>query len=146
MTLRAHLLDLSVQVAHPLPDAPSLDLDLLLAEAAASPHSPPPAADLPVIGVGADQTRQEMVQPSGLHLQAAFMGASVLGKDLEDDLRPVEHPSLERQLEVALLARAQIFVADDEVELALDLQIAQRLNFAHADEMRGVDFLAPLHV
>src|SRR5262249_36906947 len=96
VALRAHLLDLAVEVADPLANAPPLDLDLLLAEAAARPHSPTPAAHLAVVGVGADQPWQQVVQPCRLDLQPALMGARVLSKDLEDDLRPIEHARLER--------------------------------------------------
>ncbi len=74
------------------------------------------------------------------------MGASVLGKDLEDDLGAVEHTRLDRQLEVALLPRAEVFVADHDVEAALELHIAQRLDLAHSDEVCGVDHGPPLHV
>src|SRR5207237_1292439 len=106
VALGADLLDLPIEVAHPLPDAAALDLDLLLAETAASPHAPSPAAHLAVVRVGADQTRQQVMESSRLHLQPSFVSARVLGEDLEDDLGPVEDPSLDLQLEVALLTRA----------------------------------------
>src|SRR5690349_16599362 len=133
------MLDLAVEVADALADAPALHLDLLLAEASARPHSPTPPANLTVVRVGADQSRQQVMQARRLDLQTAFVCAGVLGEDLEDDLGAVEHPRLDRQLQVALLSRAQVLVADDEVELALELQIAQGLHLAHADEMRRVD-------
>src|SRR5439155_25466729 len=91
----AHLLDVAVEVADAFATPGPFDLDLLLAETAARPHSPPPAPDLPVVRVCADQARQQVVQASSLDLEPAFMGARVLGKDLEDDLRPIEHPRLD---------------------------------------------------
>ncbi len=139
MALRAHLLDLTFDVADSPADAPALDLDLLLAETTARPHSPPPSTDLAVVGVGADESGQQMVESGRFDLETALMGTRMLGEDLEDDLRPVEHARLDLQLEVALLARAQILVADHEVERALELHVAQRFDLAHADEMCRID-------
>jgi len=146
VSLCAHLLDLSVEVADPLADAAALDLDLLFTESTARPHSPSAPTDLPVVRVGADQARQQVVQASSFDLQSSFMRAGVLGKDLEDDLGPIQHTGLDGQLQVALLAWTQVLVADDQVELAFKLQVAERLDLAPADEVRGIDFGPPLHV
>ncbi len=61
VALRPDLLDLAVEVADPFADAPALDLDLLLTETAACPDPTSPASDLAVVGVGADQARQQVV-------------------------------------------------------------------------------------
>lgn len=74
------------------------------------------------------------------------MGPRMLGKDLEDDFRSVDNSRLDVKLEVALLTRTEIVVADDEIELALELHVAQRFDFAHPDEMRGVDLAVALKV
>src|SRR3989442_999363 len=68
VALSADLLDLPVEVPHPFPDPPALHFDLLLAESAACPHSPTPPTNLTVVGVGADQPRQEVMQPRRLDL------------------------------------------------------------------------------
>ena len=146
VALGAHLLDLSVQVAHPLANPPLLDLDLLLAKAPARSHPSPPSAHLPVVGVRTDQPRQKVMQARRLDLQAPFMGAGVLSEDLQDHLGPVEHPRLQRQLEVSLLSRAQVLVAHDQVEGALLPHLAQRLDLAHPYEMSRVDIASSLHV
>ena len=146
VALRADLLDLPVEVAHPFPDAPALHFDLLLAKPTAGPHSPTTPADLAVVGIGADQPRQQVMQPRRFDLEPALVRARVLGKDLEDDLRAIENPGLDLELEVALLARAEVFIADHDVEFALQLQVAQRSDLAHAEEMRRVDLGSPLHV
>ena len=65
------------------------------------------------------------MEPRGLDLETPLMRARVLGEDLEDDLGPVEDSGLECEFEVSLLPRAQVFVADDNVVLALNLQVAQ---------------------
>src|SRR5258708_38456948 len=87
-----------------------------------------------------------MVQARRFDLQPALVGTRVLGEDLEDHLCAVEHTNLELQLEVALLSRAQVVVADDQVECALELQLAQLVQLAHADEMGRGDPRAPLDV
>src|SRR5229473_1834118 len=146
MSLRTHLFDLTLEVPHALADAPALDLDLLLAETTASPHPTSPASDLAVIRVGADQPRQKVVQAGCLDLQTALMCARVLGKDLEDHLGAVEDSGLQLELQVALLTRTEIVVANDQIEGAFELELAQLLDLAHADEMRRLYRRTPLHV
>src|SRR5439155_16435851 len=138
--------DLAVQVPDPFPDPPALDLDLLLAKTTAGPYSPTPTADPAAVGIGADEARQEVMQPGRLDLETTFVGARMLGEDLEDDLGPIHHARLDLELEIALLARAEVLVADHHVELALELQVAQRGDLACADEVRRVHIGAPLHV
>src|SRR5207247_824669 len=114
VALGSDQLDLAIEIADALADTAALDLDLLLAEAAARPHSPAPPTDLPVVGISADQPRQQVMQPRRFDLQATFVRARMLGEDLEDDLGAIEHAGLDRQLEVALLARAEVLVASSE--------------------------------
>jgi hypothetical protein len=146
MTLRAHLFDFLLYIAHAPADATPLDLDLLLTKTTARSNSAAPPTDLTVIGIRADKSWQQVMQTRSLDLQAAFMRARMLRKDLEDDLGPVEDTRLHIQLEVALLARAQIFVADDDVERAFELHVAQLFYLAHTYEVRRVDLAAALHV
>src|ERR1700730_16544865 len=90
------------------------------------PRAPtPPPAHLAVVRVGADQPWQKVVEARGLDLQAALMGSRVLRKDLQDHLGAVEHARLELAFQVALLARAQTVVADDQIEGAFQLQLAK---------------------
>src|SRR6266566_2684131 len=60
--LRAHLLDLALEIAHALADASAFDLDLLLTETAAGSHPTSAATDLAVVCVGADQPGEQMVK------------------------------------------------------------------------------------
>src|SRR5262249_19595090 len=137
--LHADLRDLTIQVTHAFANPPALDFDLLLAEPASRPHSPTPPADLPVVRVGADQAGQQVVQPRRFDLEAALVSTGVLGEDLEDDLGAIEDTRLDRQLQVALLARAQVFVGDDEVIAPFELELAKRVHLAHTDQVRRVD-------
>jgi hypothetical protein len=74
------------------------------------------------------------------------MGSGMLGKDLEDDLGPIEDARLDVQLQVALLSRAQVFIANDEVERTFQLHVAQGFDLAHSYEMRRIDLGPALHV
>jgi hypothetical protein len=146
MALCAHLLDLSLHVANALADPPPLDLNLLLTEPTTGTHTTAPPTDLSVIGIGADETRQQVMQARGFDLQPAFVCARVLGEYLEDDLRAVEHPRFHGQLEVSLLTWTQIFVADDQIECTFQLHLSQRVDFSHSDEVGRIDRAAPLHI
>src|SRR4029077_15301926 len=97
-------------------------------------------------GVGTDKARQQVMQSRRLNLQAAFVSARMLGEDLEDDVCSVEHANLERAFKVALLPRAQVFIADEHVERPLEHHLAQSLALSGADEMRRFDLSAPLQV
>src|SRR5207249_5514686 len=108
VSLRPHLLQLSLQVSQALADPASLDLDLGLAGASTGAD----AAHLAVVVIGPDQPRKQVVELGRLHLQSTLPGASVLREDVEDQLGAVDDPRLELLFEVALLARAQVLVAD----------------------------------
>jgi hypothetical protein len=146
VTLGTHLLDLLLCVANSLANTALLDLDLLLTKTTARSDSTSPPTDLTVVGIRPDQSWQQVMQTRRFDLQAALMGAGMLGKDLEDDLGPIEDARLDVQLQVALLSRAQVFVADDEVERTFQLHVAQRLDLAHSNEVRRIDLGPALHV
>jgi len=79
-----------------------------------------------------------VVKAGGFDLQASLMGARVLREDVENHLRSVEHPHLELAFEVSLLARAEVVVADNDVECALSAHLAKLVDLAHPNEMRRV--------
>jgi len=115
---------------------------LLLAGTAAGPD----ATALAVIVPGPDQPGQQVVQLRRLDLQPALVSARVLGEDLQDHLGPIKNSCLELALEVALLTRAEVLVADDHVEAAFQLHLTQLFDLAHADEVRRVDRAPRLNV
>src|SRR6202011_4149561 len=104
VALALDLADLLLEVLQTSPDAPPLDLDLLLAGAAAGAD----AAALAVVVPGPDQPRQEVMELRRLDLETTLVGACVLGEDVEYQLGSIDHPRLELLLQVALLAWAQI--------------------------------------
>src|SRR6266542_2825190 len=92
------------------------------------------------------RTRAPVSAFSSVDLQAYFVCARVLREDLQDHLGPIEDSRLQLTLEVALLSRAEVLVADHEVEATLQLELAQLVDLAHADEMRGIHLAAPLDI
>ena len=60
-----------------------------------------------------------VLQLRQLHLQLALGAGRVVGEDVEDDRRPVDHRQAQRLFEVALLAGTQLIVAGDQVGVAL---------------------------
>jgi hypothetical protein len=81
-----------------------------------------------------------------LHLEAALAGPRVEGEDVEDHLGAVDDLDAELLLEVALLARAEVLVADQGLEPELAPALAKLLDLAAADEERGLDLLTALDV
>ena len=51
------------------------------------------------------EARQLVLQLRKLHLQLALTGAGVAGKDVQDQLRPVDHAAGQGVIEVAQLGR-----------------------------------------
>ena len=135
-----HLVQLTIEVAKPLADAAPFDLDLGLAGTSAGAD----AAHLAVVVVGTDQARKQVVELSRLDLQAALSSAGVLREDVEDQLRTVDHPDLELLFEVALLPRAQVVVADQEVVLELRTPLLDLGHLAASDEDGGLDLVPVL--
>ncbi len=83
-------------------DHPAVQLDLLLARAAA--HAG--AAGLPLqVRPAPHQPGADVLQPRQLDLQLAFVAAGALGEDLQDQQRAVVDRKAEVALEVALLRR-----------------------------------------
>ena len=142
LALVADLLQLPLEVLQAAADAPPLHLDLLLTRAA--PGSD--AADLPVVVVRADQPRQQVVELGRLDLQPALPSARVLGEDVEDQLRAVDHAQPQLALEVPLLAGAQVLVADQDVVADLVLGLPQLFDLALADEQGRLDLGPALDV
>src|SRR5207249_11069739 len=121
VTLSPHVLQLLLQVAQALSNPTPLDLDLSLTGAAAGAD----AAHLAVVVVGADEARKQVVELRRLDLEAALSGARVLREDVEDQLGPIDDPRPQLPLEVALLPRAQVLVADQEVVLQLAAPLSE---------------------
>ena len=63
------------------------------------------------------ESGKAIAQQCQLHLRSTLRGASVLGKDIQDDCRAVNRRSPESLLEISLLGRAQIVVKNDGINV-----------------------------
>jgi len=59
--------------------------------------------------------REVVLQLRQLDLELALRGHSMLGEDVEDQLRPVDHPRLEGVLELTLLHRRELVVDEQRL-------------------------------
>jgi len=92
------------------------------------------------------EPRKQVMQLRRFDLQPPFLGARALGKDVQDQLGPVDHLDVELFLQVALLPRGQLLVEDQQVEVRFMLERTERLPLALPDEERGVGVLPPLRL
>ena len=82
----------------------------------------------------AGEPRQHVLKLRQLDLQLAFAGARVAGKDVQNELRPVENPAGKLGLEVAQLGRRQVVVEEHQVGLGRGDDPGNLLDFARADQ------------
>jgi hypothetical protein len=69
-----------------------------------------------------------------LDLQLAFMAASALGEDVEDETRPVDHAAFERGFQIALLRGRESVIENDQFDVIRHAREAQLFHFPAADE------------
>ena len=95
--------------------------------------SPGPLVPIPPpepleVGPQAPHPREVVLELGQLDLELALGAVGVVGEDVEDHRRAVDHRHAERLLEVALLARHELVVAGDEVGVRagdLDLELGE---------------------
>ena len=87
---------------------PPVDLELLFAR----PYGADAAHMLGKMRPRVREARVQRFHLGELHLDAGLVGARVLCKNVEDELRPVDHLALHDLLDVAYLARGQLSVDD----------------------------------
>src|SRR5438034_8133007 len=97
--LLADLLDVFIQLADAMTDAPPIAFQFLLARAARPDARAQPGQVAP-----AHKPRQQMMQLRCLDLQAALLGARPLSKNIEDQFGSVDHLDLESALQISLLS------------------------------------------
>lgn len=97
--LGPHAFDTLFQFADARSDAAPVILELLLTRSACADA----AAETRQHGPATRQPRQEIVQLRQLHLQLPFAAARPASKNVEDELRAVDNPQVERLFEIAKL-------------------------------------------
>jgi hypothetical protein len=78
-------------------------------------------------------------------LELSFGGDSVLGEDVEDQLRPIDHTGLERILELALLHRRQFVVDEQGIRARARERFLELDQLPFADVRAGLGSGRPLH-
>src|SRR5205823_6923929 len=96
---------------HAAPRDPPVALELRLARAARADAAAEPLEVLPQ----APHPRQVVLELRELDLELALGAHGVLGEDVEDQLRSVDHARLERILERTLLHRAELVVDEQHL-------------------------------
>ena len=96
----------AAQDGDPAAREPPVRLELSLAWASRADTAPEPLEMLPEPA----HARQVVLELRELDLQLSFGGDRVLREDVEDQLRPVDHPRLEGVLELTLLHRRELVV------------------------------------
>ena len=91
------------------------------------------------------QPRQHVLKLRQLHLQLAFARARVAGKDVEDQLRSVEHAAGKRRLKVAQLRGRQIVVEEHQVGFGGGCYAGNLFHLAGADQRGRIGPGAALH-
>ncbi len=132
LALGAHRLARALDVGQPplergdpVAGQPAVGLDLRLAGAARADA----AAEALEVGPQAAHAGEVVLELGELDLELAVGAVGVTGEDVEDDRRAVDDGDAELRLEVALLARAELVVAGDDVRVG---RLGERLDLDRA--------------
>jgi hypothetical protein len=90
------------------------------------------------------QARHHVVQLRQLDLQLAFPGSRVPRKDVEDELRAIDHPPLDNLFDVALLGWTEVVIEQEHVGIDGSGSARNFLEFAGAYQSCRIGAIAPL--
>jgi hypothetical protein len=135
LTLRTHAVQALLQLFDPRPQQAPVSFELRLTGTAQAY-----AAFLSLeMGPPTHQSRGQVFQLRQLDLQLAFMAASTLGEDIEDQARAVKYAATELALEVALLGRRKRVVDQYQIGGFAHHGFPQLADLASSEESPGVD-------
>ena len=103
---------------------------------------PPPSCDISTPRPA--KSRQHIFQLRQFHLQLAFAGFRMPRKNVEDELRAVNHPLVQDALDIALLGRREIVVKQNQVGIGRSRRSGNLLQLAAADQGSRIGTVAPL--
>ena len=136
----AHGFQIALELIDAALDATAVGFELRLAGSAGADA----AAQLRHGFAAPGQPRQHVFKLRQLHLQLALAGARVAGKDVEDQLRPVEHAARQRGLKVAQLRGCKVVVEENQVGVGGCGDAGNLLHLAGTDERCGIGARAAL--
>ena len=102
------------------------------------------AAELRHLHAVPGQPRQHVLQLRQFDLQLAFPRARMPRKNVEDELRAVDHPPLDDLFNVALLRRTEIVIEEKNVGIDRSGRARNFLQLARANQRRRIGPVAPL--
>ncbi len=123
------------------PSDPPVGLELRLA----GPARPDPAAEALEVLPEAPHPRQVVLELRELHLQLAVGGSRVLGEDVQDQLRAVHDPRLERVLECPLLHGVELAVDEQHLGVRVLVSPLEVLQLALAEVGAALGAVAVLN-
>ena len=129
-----HDVDLVLQRLHAHADAPAIRFELGFAGAPRADAAAQPRQRL----ARSDQPRQQVLQLRQLDLQLAFARPRAPRKDVEDQLRAIDHLAIEPLVQLAQLRRRQLVVEDDQVGVGFGRRVRQHLDLAAAEKRRRI--------
>ena len=102
------------------------------------------AAELRHLHAAPGQPRQQILQLRQLHLQLAFSRARVPRKNVENQLRAVDHPPVNYFFNIALLRSAEIVIEKKKVGIHGRGRARNFFELAGADQRGRIGTVAPL--
>ena len=96
------------------------------------------AAELRHLNASSGKPRQHVFELRQLNLQLAFTAAGVAGKDIQDELRAVDHPRIDFFFNIALLGRRKLVIDEHQVGINGSHSAGNFLQLAFADERGGI--------
>jgi len=81
---------------------------------------------------------------SQLDLQLTFASSRMLRKDIEDQLRSIDHSPLNNFFDIALLRRAKVMIKEQDIGVNRSSRSGNFLELARTDQRCGIGTIAPL--
>ena len=125
--------EVAAERADAVADAASIGFELGFARASCADA----AAKARQRSARADQPRHEGIELCELDLQFPFASAGAPRKNVQDQLRSVDHFPIELRFEVAKLGRRQLVVEDDDVGARLCASRRERIDLATSEKRGG---------
>jgi hypothetical protein len=135
-----HRIELATQVDQPPLNPPAIRFQLRFARTSCADA----AAQLRHGLAPPSEPGQHVFQLRQLHLQLALAGSRVAGKNVQNQLRPVQHQTGELAFQIPQLSRAQIVVENHQVRLVCRGNSGDLFDFSGADQGRRIRLAAPL--
>ncbi len=150
LTMGAHAVQLTFDVSDAPVDFPTVRFQLRLTRTAQAHTAARPARTATCLasqmGPHPGQARHTILKLGQLNLELALARLSVLGKDIENERRPVDHFDVlaKYALQLSLVARRQLIIHDNHIGIQFFDQRLNLLHFARPHVGRRIGLVHPL--